>query len=119
MLTLPHSHRLNFTLLGMQAAELLYEVDQDEEVMRYLNGGKRSSMADEAAQAVATAMLADKPQVRSLSAIAVEDNLGSIGVMRKLGMTFVKKYRHHDSFGELDAVLYRVSLAATGTNSLV
>lgn len=183
MLTLPHSARLSFTLLGMQDAALLFEVDQDEEVMRYLNGGKRSSMADieqtmlprmakyldpalgygiwqvrrlsdqaylgwvlirpmgfdtgtpakddveigwrfkraywgqgyasEAAQAVATAVLANKPQVQYLSAIAVEDNLGSIGVMRKLGMTFVKKYRHHDSFGELGAVLYRLTLTST------
>ncbi|SEA80227.1 GNAT family N-acetyltransferase [Alkalimonas amylolytica] len=180
MLSIPDTNRLSFTLLSMQDAALLYEVDQDEAVMRYLNGGKRSSMADiehtmlprmakyldpehgfgiwqvrrlsdqaylgwvlirpmgfdtdapaeddveigwrfkrafwgqgyasEAAQAVATAVLADKPQVRYLSAIAVEDNLGSIGVMRKLGMQFVKKYRHQDSFGELDAVLYRVAV---------
>lgn len=180
MLRVQDTDRLNFTLLSMQDAELLYEVDQDEEVMRYLNGGKRSSMTDieqvmlprmakyldpargfgiwqvrrlsdqaylgwvlirpmgfdtdapakddveigwrfkrafwgqgyasEAAQAVAQAVLADNPQVHYLSAIAVEDNLGSIGVMRKLGMQFVKKYRHRDSFGELDAVLYRLAI---------
>ncbi|MEN3157583.1 hypothetical protein ABC502_04260 [Alkalimonas sp. NCh-2] len=46
MISIPDTARLRFTLLGMQDAELLYEVDQDEEVMRYLNGGKRSSMAD-------------------------------------------------------------------------
>ncbi|MCC5826326.1 GNAT family N-acetyltransferase [Alkalimonas sp.] len=180
MLRVPNIDRLSFTLLTMQDAELLYEVDQDEAVMRYLNGGKRSSMADieqtmlprmakyldpalgfgiwqvrrlsdqaylgwvlirpmgfdtdtpasddveigwrfkrafwgqgyasEAAQAVAKPVLADKPQVHYLSAIAVEDNLGSIGVMRKLGMQFVKKYRHRDSLGELDAVLYSLKL---------
>lgn len=181
MIQIPATSRLEFSLLSADDAGLLFEVDQDEEVMRYLNGGQRSTIeqiqqvmlprmakyrdptlgfgiwqvcrlsdqaylgwvlirpmdfdtdtpasddveigwrfkraywgkgyASEAAKAVAIAVLADKPQVHYLSAIAVEDNQGSIGVMRKLGMQFVKKYRHRDSFGELDAVLYRLKLA--------
>ncbi|KKO45845.1 hypothetical protein WG68_09080 [Arsukibacterium ikkense] len=44
MLAIPPSPRLNFALLSEKDARLLFEVDQDEEVMRYLNGGKRTSM---------------------------------------------------------------------------
>ena len=44
MLQITPSSRLNFVLMSMQDADLLHLVDQDEEVMRYLNGGKRSSM---------------------------------------------------------------------------
>lgn len=180
MVTIPATTRLEFSLLAADDAELLFEVDQDEEVMRYLNGGKRTSMADiqglmlprmqkyrdphrgfgiwqvrrlsdqaylgwvlirpmgfdtatpasddlelgwrfkrdfwgqgyatEAARAVADAVLAAQPQVRFLSAITTPDNAGSIAVMRRLGMQFVKQYRHRDSFGELEAVLYRFKL---------
>ena len=177
MFAIPSSPRLRFTLLTEQDAELLFEVDQDEEVMRYLNGGKRTSMqqiteiflprmaqyrnpergfgiwqvrrlednaylgwvlirpmgfntatpseddvelgwrfmrlywgqgyASEAAEAVALAVTANNPAVNYLSAIAMPDNAGSIGVMRKLGMQFIKRYLHQDALGEVDAVLYR------------
>ncbi|WP_019676145.1 GNAT family N-acetyltransferase [Arsukibacterium perlucidum] len=177
MFAIPSSPRLSFTLLTEQDAELLFEVDQDEEVMRYLNGGKRTSMqqiteiflprmaqyrnpargfgiwqirrvedntylgwvlirpmgfntatpseddvelgwrfmrrywgqgyASEAAEAVALAVTANNPAVNYLSAIAMPDNAGSIGVMRKLGMQFIKRYLHQDALGEVDAVLYR------------
>ena len=177
MFAIPSSPRLSFTLLTEQDAELLFEVDQDEEVMRYLNGGKRTSMqqiteiflprmakyrnpergfgiwqvrrledntylgwvlirpmgfntatpseddvelgwrfmrpywgqgyASEAAEAVALAVTANNPAVNNLSAIAMPDNAGSIGVMRKLGMQFIKRYLHQDALGEVDAVLYR------------
>ncbi|MDX1536483.1 GNAT family N-acetyltransferase [Arsukibacterium sp.] len=177
MLQIPATERLSFKLLHEQDAELLFEIDQDEEVMRYLNGGKRTSMqqiteiflprmaqyrnpergygiwqvrridgnaylgwvlirpmgfntatpssddvelgwrfkrqfwgqgyASEAAAAIAAAVLAHNPAVHFLSAIAMPDNAGSIGVMRKLGMTFIKRYLHQDALGEVDAVLYR------------
>ncbi|MBV2128741.1 GNAT family N-acetyltransferase [Arsukibacterium indicum] len=177
MIQVPATERLSFALLCQQDAQLLFDVDQDEEVMRYLNGGKRTSMqaikeiflprmvqyrdssrgfgiwqvrrraddaylgwvlirpmgfntttpsaddveigwrfkreywgrgyASEAARAVADAVLAHNCQVRFLSAIAMPDNAGSIGVMRKLGMQFVKRFLHRDALGEVDAVLYR------------
>ena len=180
MIQIPATSRLEFSLLSADDAGLLFEVDQDEEVMRYLNGGQRSSMeqiqqvmlprmqkyrdpqrgfgiwqvrhlsdnaylgwvlirpmgfdtdhpanddvevgwrfkrdywgkgyATEAARAVADTVIALHPQVQFLSAITTRDNAGSIGVMRKLGMQFIKQYRHRDSFGELDAVLYRLKL---------
>lgn len=183
MLQIPATERLSFQLLSEQDAELLFEVDQDEEVMRYLNGGKRTSMqqiveiflprmaqyrnpvtgfgiwqvmrrednaylgwvlirpmgfntvspstddvelgwrfkrqywcqgyASEAAAAVAAAVTANNPAVHCLSAIAMPDNAGSIGVMRKLGMRFIKRYLHQDALGEVDAVLYRKQINET------
>ncbi len=180
MFVVPPSQRLSFALLSAQDAELLFDVDQDEAVMRYLNGGKKSSMqqivevmlprmaqyrnpqrgygiwqvrqqddnaylgwvlirpmgfntatpstddveigwrfkqqfwgqgyASEAARAVADAVLANNSKVRFLSAIAMPDNAGSIAVMRKLGMQFVKRFLHRDALGEVDAVLYRVAV---------
>lgn len=177
MLAIKPSQRLSFAMLSNEDAQLLFDVDQDEDVMRYINGGKRTTMqtivevmlprmakyrdpqrgygiwqvrrqqddsylgwilirpmnfnspspstddveigwrfkrefwgqgfAAEAAQAVAVAVLAQNPQVQYLSAIAMPDNVGSIGVMRKLGMQFVKRYLHRDALGDVDAVLYR------------
>jgi RimJ/RimL family protein N-acetyltransferase len=41
-----NSARLNFKLMTEQDASLLFELDQDVDVMRYINGGKKSSMDD-------------------------------------------------------------------------
>lgn len=181
MVNIPSSSRLSFQLLSEHDAALLFEVDQDEEVMRYINGGTCTSMqtimevmlprmakyrnpaagygiwqvrrqaddaylgwvlirpmgfntatpstddveigwrfkrdywgqgyASEAALAVAKAVLAQNQHVKYLSAIAMPDNLGSIGVMRKLGMQFIKRYIHQDALGDVDAVLYRLATA--------
>lgn len=176
MLQIPVTERLTFALLTEQDTQLLFDVDQDAEVMRYINGGKLTTMqtivevmlprmalyhnpergygiwqvrrsednaylgwvlirpmgfntaapstddveigwrfkreywgqgyASEAARAVADAVLAHNPDVQVLSAIAMPDNAGSIGVMRKLGMQFIKRYLHRDALGDVDAVLY-------------
>lgn len=42
----PASARLCYRLMDNSDAELLFELDQDEAVMRYINGGKISSMQD-------------------------------------------------------------------------
>lgn len=180
MLHIPATNRLHFSLLSEQDAQLLFEVDQDEEVMRYLNGGKRTTMqtivevmlprmaqyrspergygiwqvrrhednvylgwvlirpmgfntntpssddveigwrlkktywgkgyASEAAAAVSNAVIASNSAISYVSAIAMPENAGSIGVMRKLGMQFIKRYMHQDALGEVDAVLYRKEL---------
>lgn len=182
MLNVAATERLRFALLSEQDAQLLFEVDQDEEVMRYLNGGKLTTMqtivevfvprmmryrspaqgygiwqvrrnsdnaylgwvlvrpmgfntdapssddvelgwrfkreywgqgyASEAAAAVAQAVLTHNRNVQFISAIAMPDNAGSIGVMRKLGMQFVKRYMHRDALGDVDAVLYRKTARA-------
>jgi RimJ/RimL family protein N-acetyltransferase len=44
-----------------------------------------------------------------LSALALEDNYGSISVMKKVGMHFNKKYIHKDARGDLIAVHYQMS----------
>lgn len=45
-------------------------------------------------------------QVTKLSAIADKDNLGSIGVMKKLGLTYVKSYMFQLPNGEQEPVVY-------------
>ncbi|MEM6511022.1 MAG: GNAT family N-acetyltransferase [Pseudomonadota bacterium] len=166
--------RLSFRLMDENDAELLYELDNDPEVMKHLTRGKVSTMqgikevfiprlnayrneqkgwglwqvniiesnefigwvlvrpmgffeqpdfsdleigwrfkkmswgkgyASEAALAIAKAV-SEPEEVKSLSATALKDNLGSIKVMEKLGLKFVKNYTHKDEQGELPAVLY-------------
>mgnify|MGYP002277959674 FL=1 len=166
--------RLSFRLMDENDADLLYELDNDPEVMKHLTRGKVSTMqtikevfiprlnayrneqngwglwqvniiesnefigwvlvrpmgffeqpdfsdleigwrfkkiswgkgyASEAALAIAKAV-SEPEEVKSLSATALKDNLGSIKVMEKLGLKFVKNYTHKDDQGELPAVLY-------------
>jgi len=169
------SSRLSFALMTRQDAELLFELDQDPEVMKYINGGKKSTMQDiqdvfiprlesyhnpeqgwglwkvmltseqrfigwilvrpmhffsdhpqwhdlevgwrfkrdswgkgyasEAAKAVCD-VLAEQAEVEKISAVAVEDNLASIGIMQKLGMQYVKTDIHKDPLGDITAVYY-------------
>ncbi|QMW13480.1 GNAT family N-acetyltransferase [Pseudoalteromonas sp. MT33b] len=166
--------RLSFRLMDENDAELLYELDNDPQVMKYLTRGKVSTMqtikntfiprlnafrneqkgwglwqvsvtdnnmfigwvlvrpmgffdkpdysdleigwrfkrvswgqgyASEAALSVALAV-SQHPEVKTLSATALKDNLASISVMKKLGLKFIKEYLHQDEHGELPAVLY-------------
>lgn len=197
---IPATLRLDFRLLTADDANLLFEVDQDELVMKYINGGARSSwqdikqrmlprmnayrdaelgygiygvfanspaapwlahssahpqylgwvlvrpmnfftsgaehhnlelgwrfkracwghgIASEAAatiandvvrqrQQLANARPSQAPAVTHLSAIALPDNHASIGVMKKLGMHYVKRYIHQDPLGDYDVVLYQM-----------
>jgi RimJ/RimL family protein N-acetyltransferase len=159
--------------------QLLWELDQDPEVMHFINGGKPSSMEDinhiliprmqayreetkgwgiwqvcdkstqhylgwilvrpmnfftdkpnfvdlelgwrffkktwgkgyatEAALAIKEAITNQK-NVEYVSALAVVDNLASISVMKKMGMSFVKQYTHKDPIGDFDAVHYQMSI---------
>jgi len=170
------THRLSFRLLAATDAELLFELDQDPEVMRYLTAGKLTSKADitntfiprmeayrdenkgwglwgvflitnnefigwvlvrpmeffseqpefnnlelgwrfkqsswgkglgsEAAQQVKNA-LSKNTEVKAFSATALAGNLGSIGVMKKLGMSFIKNYLHQEPSGAIEAVYYQ------------
>ena len=174
-----NSERLKFRLMDSQDAQALWQLDQDPQVMKYLNGGKPTSMeqvnsvfiprmekyrddklgwgiwqvsdkvtdeylgwvlirpmafftespnfkdlelgwrffqstwgkgyATEAAIAIkdAVALHAD---VTHVSALALADNLASVGVMKKMGMSFVRAYLHTDPIGDFDAVHYQMSL---------
>ncbi|WP_299792099.1 GNAT family N-acetyltransferase [uncultured Shewanella sp.] len=181
---IPDTTRLSFTFMTHNDAGQLFELDQDVEVMRYINGGKKTSMeeihsrfiprlesyanesegwglwkvctrldelengssfigwvlvrpmnffsdapqyhnlelgwrfkrlawgkgyATEAAKAVMETVCAPE-KINTVSAIAIEDNTSSINVMKKLGMTFVKKAIHHDPLGEMELVFYQKSL---------
>lgn len=43
MLTVPDTKRLTYTLMSQDDADFLFQLDQDPEVMRHINGGKPSS----------------------------------------------------------------------------
>lgn len=179
MVTVTDSARLSFRLMGQNDAQALWELDQDPEVMHFLNGGKPNSMATinevflprmqaytdaskgwgiwqvcdkesqeylgwvlarpmdfftdqpnftdlelgwrffkktwgmgyatEAAIAIKDA-LARQTDIDTVSALAVEDNIGSISVMKKIGMTFIRKYDHKDPIGDFIAVHYQMSV---------
>lgn len=171
------SLRLSYSPITDSDAELLYQLDQDPEVMRYINDGKASTMQDihrvflprlkkydnrekgwglwkvtvtesgefigwvlvrpmdffsdnpqwdnielgwrflrrswgkgyatEAAQSVKQALL-KLGYVKSLSAIALEDNEASINIMKKLGMTYLKTDIHKDPLGDCEVVFYQM-----------
>ena len=179
MVTVTDSARLSFRLMGREDAQALWELDQDPQVMHYINGGKPNSMttinevflprmqaytdskqgwgiwqvndknshqylgwvlarpmsffteqpdikdielgwrffkkawgkgyATEAAIAIKDA-LASQTDIDSVSALAVEDNIGSINVMKKMGMAFLRKYDHKDPIGDFIAVHYQMSV---------
>lgn len=181
-MNIPDSDRLAYSLMNANDAELLFELDQDSEVMRFINGGKPTTRAEidtvwiprmksyadpqkgwglwkvliqetdefigwilvrpmyfftkqrnddnlelgwrlkqkawgkgyatEAATAVMNELAAQK--VASIfSAIADEENLASIGIMKKLGMEFVKTYLHEDATYTGDVVLYERNLTGS------
>lgn len=171
------SARLSYKLMTNQDGELLFQLDQDPDVMRFINGGKLTSMdeindvfiprmesysnqqkgwglwqvnicssdeyigwilvrpmnfftdspeldnlelgwrffqsswgkgyASEAALHIKNT-LAQNNDLQSFSAIAVEDNLGSIAVMKKIGMSYVKSYLHKDPLFESQVVYYQI-----------
>lgn len=179
MVTIKDSARLSFRLMGQNDAQALWELNQDPEVMKYINGGKPDSMDDiytqylprlkkftqkehgwglwqvcnkaskeylgwvlvrpmdffsdepklhdielgwrffqntwgkgyatEAAIAIKNAII-EHADVHYVSATALENNLGSIEVMKKVGMSFIKKYTHTDPIGDFIAVHYQMSV---------
>jgi len=178
---IPNSPRLKFSFMTRDDAEQFFELDQDVEVMRFINGGKMTTMdeihtksiprlesyanraqgwgiwkvttlADEANNPSTFIgwilirpmdFFSDAPQYNNLeigwrfkklawgkgyateaaksvvdvvsapdkitivSAIAIEENFDSINIMKKLGMTFLKKDIHHDPLGDMEVVFYQ------------
>lgn len=173
------SARLTYRLMGQDDAQALWELDQDPEVMHFINGGKPNSMdtikevflprmkaytdaqkgwgiwhvsdkstqeylgwvlvrpmdffsdeqklkdlelgwrffqkswgkgyATEAAIAIKNAVVS-QTDIDFVSALAIEDNHGSISVMKKIGMGFMRKYIHKDPLGDFTAVHYQMSV---------
>ena len=179
MVTIADSERLNFRLMGQDDAQGLWELDQDPEVMHFINGGKTNSMetiidvclprmkaytdkskgwgiwqvsnketleylgwvlvrpmdfftdkpnfkdlelgwrffkkvwgkgyATEAAIAIKDA-ITSQTDVQYVSALAIEENIGSVSVMKKMGMDFIRTYAHKDPIGDFIAVHYQMSV---------
>lgn len=174
-----NSARLTYRLMGQDDAQALWELDQDPEVMQFINGGKPNSMdtintiflprmkaytdvekgwgiwqvsnkvtqeyvgwvlvrpmdfftdepklndlelgwrffkkswgkgyATEAAVAIKNGAVT-QTSIDYVSALAIEDNHGSISVMKKVGMQFIRKYIHKDPIGDFIAVHYQMSV---------
>lgn len=178
-MNIPNSLRLTYKLMGREDAESLFELDQDSEVMRYINGGKKTSRDDlenisiprmesytraqhgwglwkvsvtrtnefigwvlvrpmdyfsdlpqldnleigwrfkqsawgqgfatEAAKQI-TLIIAKETKIKYVTAIADKENIGSISVMKKLGLTYQKSGIHKDPLGDTDVVYYRLEV---------
>jgi RimJ/RimL family protein N-acetyltransferase len=65
--------------------------------------------ATEAATAIKDGV-ANQTNIQYFSALAIEENIGSIGVMKKLGMCFNRKYAHKDPIGDFIAVHYQIQV---------
>ncbi|WP_286234470.1 GNAT family N-acetyltransferase [Thalassotalea sediminis] len=173
-----HSKRLSFRLMDENDSELLWLLDQDPQVMRYITGGKISTLAKikhtfiprmnayrnaekgfglwqvnnidndeylgwilirpmhffsaapefdnleigwrffrniwgkgyatEAAQHVMQSLHLQLGY-NTFSAIADENNLASINVMKKLGMHYIKTYHHKDQLINCQVAYYQVN----------
>ncbi|WNC73198.1 GNAT family N-acetyltransferase [Thalassotalea psychrophila] len=172
------SARLSFRLMDENDGELLFELDQDPQVMQFINGGKPSTWDDinnrfiprinayrkpsdgwglwqvnisetgefigwvlvrpvdffnkkplwnnlelgwrfkqtswgkgygfEAAQQVKIA-LAQRGKAEFFTASADEGNIGSINIMKKLGMVYLKTELHKGPLGGINEVYYQVN----------
>lgn len=81
--------------------------DQDLELgWRFKQASWGKGFATEAAQHLIPDLIAANPILTHLSAIAEEENLGSINIMKKLGMSYVKKGLHKDILGDMEVVYY-------------
>ncbi|SFD49172.1 GNAT family N-acetyltransferase [Pseudoalteromonas denitrificans] len=170
-----NSERLQFELMTEKDVHLFFELDQNPEVMRFINNGKMTSMEDviniyiprmksyvneqkgwgqwkvtitntqefigwvlvrpvdffsddpefdnlelgwrfkqsawgkgyatEAAKSIMDAV-SNNNDINKISAIALEGNLGSINIMTKLGMKYIKTYIHKDPLGDVEAVYF-------------
>jgi len=175
-INIPHSERLHFRLMDEKDADLLFELDQDPEVMRYLNDGKPTpredidnyfiprmmdftdaeagcglwSMEDrenaeclgwilvrpygfstdycemdnlelgwrtrrshwnkglttEGATAIINVLKELRPEINKFSAIVDADNIASVAVAKKLGMTFKKNTQHVTPKATFDVEYY-------------
>jgi RimJ/RimL family protein N-acetyltransferase len=84
------------------------EFDNLELGWRFFQSSWGKGFASEAAQHIKNS-LAENKTYRAFSAIADEDNLASIGVMKNMGMTYLKTYRHVDPLFECDVAYYQIS----------
>ena len=84
------------------------EVDNLELGWRFFQSTWGKGYASEAAQHIKQQLSHDK-SIKSFSAIANENNFASVGVMKKIGMAYVKTYLHTDPLFECDVVYYQIA----------
>ncbi|MBB6544238.1 RimJ/RimL family protein N-acetyltransferase [Thalassotalea piscium] len=84
------------------------EIDNIELGWRFFQSTWGKGYASEAALNIIKQLSTNK-EIKCFSAIADETNLASIGVMKKIGMSYIKTYRHIDPLFECDVVYYQVS----------
>ncbi|WP_206483242.1 GNAT family N-acetyltransferase [Thalassotalea sp. G2M2-11] len=83
------------------------EADNLELGWRFFRSSWGKGYASEAAQHIKN-ILAQNKAYRAFSAIAATDNLGSINIMQKIGMSYVKTYHHVDPLFECDIAYYQI-----------
>ncbi len=83
------------------------EYDNLELGWRFFQSSWGQGYASEAAQHIKNT-LAQNKDYKAFSAIADQDNLASVGVMKKIGMSYIKTYRHVDPLFECDVVYYQI-----------
>lgn len=181
---IPNSQRLRYEMMTQDDGQLMFELDQDPAVMRFINGGRPSTMeeietillprlksytnpdkgwgmwkvttletepdcpstyigmilvrpmeffsdapnfndielgwrfkqiswgkgyATEAAKTLMD-MLTRQADVNYISAVADEENLPSINIMKKLGMEFIKRDDYSTPGGPVEVVYYQVAV---------
>ena len=82
-------------------------LDDIELGWRFFKNTWRKGYATEAAIAVTNA-IANQTKAKFVSALAVEENIGSVGVMKKIGMAFINKSLHKDPLGDMVLVHYQM-----------
>lgn len=179
--------RLSIAIMTLDDADLLYALDQNPDVMKYINGGKPTSKSDiehisiprlasyltpskgwgfwkvfekreldtvdrrdnfvgwilirpmgffsetpefnnleigwrfkqsawgkgyatESAKAVIKLLVEEQPIIERFTAIADKDNLGSIKIMKKIGMEFICQQFHSDVNGKTEVVIYSLKV---------
>lgn len=83
------------------------EFDNLELGWRFFQTSWGKGFASEAAQHIKD-VLAAKSEYKKFSAIADENNLGSIGVMKNIGMSYIKTYLHIDPLFECNVAYYQI-----------
>ena len=83
------------------------EFDNLELGWRFFHSSLEKGYASEAAQHIKNT-LATNNDLKSFTAIAVENNLGSIAVMKQIGLSYIKSYLHKDPLFESQVVYYQI-----------
>ncbi len=90
------------------------EFDNLEIGWRFIKKSWGKGFASEAALAVTEALIglakSAKSDVKTLAAIADKENIGSISIMKKLGMTYKKSYVESTAFGEFPVDYYQLAI---------